>query len=839
MRNRPSVIGGIAGTSRRMLTRGAAKLWSWLSRGLPGPRAVPVLAAAGCAAACLAGTSAAAAGTAAAGTMAAGTVPTAPGSDSVMPGPAAGRLTPPGMARAQIAGARLTTARDLAARPPNAFAVPGGPIALASNPRDKTLYVVTLGRTISLVSTARCNRLVRSGCKVAASVPGRPGFQFVAVDPSTDTIYALFGGTTGAGHTVQVINGARCNAGNASDCHAVATVQVGRFPIGAALDRAAGTLYVSDNYSGTVSMINTSRCNARRTVGCARRPAVARVGKGPNISAVDQATHTLYVPNDGPGGSSGNIGSGGTTVSMIDTTTCNAMLQSGCREPAPAATVPDTPFGVTIAARTVYAWNTGSDAVPSDTASLINVATCNATRHTSCHRAQPTATVGAGPGPGASNPRTRTVYAVNTGDDTVSALSTAACNARRHTSCAPAAPTLTADGQPVFVLADAATDTVYVANVVDSTVSVLSGAACNATDQRGCRRLAPSVPQHEYLMSADPATNTIYAGNLSQPRIDVINGATCHARQLAGCAPVAEIPMTSSQANIGSIDHATHTLYASNPLSDTVAVISTATCNAENTTGCAAHPPTVKIGRFPNAPAVNTATQTMYVSYGSTANRIAVVNAATCNATDTSGCGQTPAVVRAGQGTFVLAVSAATDTVYGPNASSDTVAVINGATCNGTDHSGCGHLAATAKAGSGPFGVAVNDRTHTVYVTNNAGGDSPGTVSVINSATCNGTMTMGCSGPFRTMATGRSPLLAAVDARTGTVYVTDFASAAVTILNGSRCNASVTSGCGKAGHEQPVGSQPLGLAINPRTRAVYVSLIFQPGSLSIFGATHH
>jgi DNA-binding beta-propeller fold protein YncE len=742
------------------------------------------------------------------------------------------------MARMRIAGTRLTHNQQ-PARARNAFAVPGGPIALASNPRDKTLYVVTVGRTISLVSTARCNRLVRSGCKVAASVPGHAGFQFVAVDPSTNTIYALFGGTAGAGHTVQVINGARCNAGNASNCHAVATVQVGRFPIGAALDRAARTLYVSNNYSGTVSMINTRRCNARRTAGCARRPAVARVGKGPNISAVDQATHTLYVPNDGPGGSSGNTGSGGTTVSLIDTATCNATIQAGCRAPAPAATVTNTPFGVTIAAGTVYAWNTGSDTVPSNTAALINAATCNATRHTSCHGPQPTATVGAGPGPGASNPRTRTVYAVNTDDDTVSALSTATCNARHHARCAPAAPTLATGGLPAFVLVDAATDTLYAANVVDNTVSVLSGAACNATDQRGCRRLAPSVPQHEYLMSADPATNTIYAGNLSRPRIDVINGATCHARQLAGCTPVAEIPMASPQANVGSIDHATHTLYASNPLSDTVAVINTATCNAENTTGCRAHPPTIRIGRFPNAPAVNTATQTMYVSYGSTGNQVAVVNAATCNATDTSGCGQTPAVVKVGQGTFVLAVSAATDTVYGPNASSDTVAVINGASCNGTGHSGCGHLAATAKVGSGPFGVAVNDRTHTVYVTNNAGGDSPGTVSVINSATCNGTMTAGCSGPFRTMTTGRSPLLAAVDARTGTVYISDFASAAVTILDGSRCNASVTSGCGKAGHEQPVGSQPIGLAVNPRTHTVYATQVFQPGSLAIFSATQH
>ena len=80
--------------------------------------------------------------------------------------------------------------------------------------------------------------------------------------------------------------------------------------------------------------------------------------------------------------------------------------------------------------------------------------------------------------------------------------------------------------------------------------------------------------------------------------------------------------------------------------------------------------------------------------------------------------------------------------------------MINGATCNGTDHSGCGHLAATAKVGLDPFGAAVNDRTHTVYVTNNADGDSPGTVSVINGATCNGTHTTGCHRHFPTAATG-------------------------------------------------------------------------------------
>jgi DNA-binding beta-propeller fold protein YncE len=245
----------------------------------------------------------------------------------------------------------------------------------------------------------------------------------------------------------------------------------------------------------------------------------------------------------------------------------------------------------------------------------------------------------------------------------------------------------------------------------------------------------------------------------------------------------------------------------------------------------------VKVGPFPEFPAVKPATQTMYVSYGRNANKIAVVNAATCNATDTAGCGQAPAVVKTGTGTVDLAVSAATDTIYAPSGADNTVAVINGATCNGADHTGCGHLAATATVGSLPFGVTVSDRTHTLYVANNADGDSPGTVSVINTATCNATHTTGCHQHFPTAPARRSPLLIAADPRTGTLYVTDFSSAAVTVLNTKHCTAAVTSGCPRASREQAVGSQPFGLAINPRTRTVYVSQLFQAGSTSIFKAT--
>jgi len=55
----------------------------------------------------------------------------------------------------------------------------------------------------------------------------------------------------------------------------------------------------------------------------------------------------------------------------------------------------------------------------------------------------------------------------------------------------------------------------------------------------------------------------------------------------------------------------------------------------------------------------------------------------------------------------------------------------------------------------------------------------------------------------------------------------------VTILNGARCNATATAGCGTT-QEQPVGSQPLGLAIDPGNHTVYVTDVFHGGSVSVF-----
>jgi YVTN family beta-propeller protein len=335
-------------------------------------------------------------------------------------------------------------------------------------------------------------------------------------------------------------------------------------------------------------------------------------------------------------------------------------------------------------------------------------------------------------------------------------------------------------------------------------------------------------------LSIDPDTDTIYAGNDNLAEVDVLNGATCDIKDLTGCAPVTEIPMADPDANVGAIDDATHTLYVSDPYSDTISVIDTATCNAKRTAGCAHPPSTLTVGPGPAPPVLDPATHTLYVPDGAKANQIAVINAATCNAEVAAGCGQTPAVIRVGAGTYAIALDVDTDTLYAPSTQDNTVGVIDGATCNATDHAGCKYLAATVPVGVFPIEVAVDDATHSVYVTDFNYGDAPGTVSVINGATCNGTDITGCGRPFATVTVGFGPYPVAVDTRTDTIYVGDYFSAAVSVLNGDTCNAHRTSGCTRPVPERAVGSQPNVVAVNQKTDTVYVTQAFGLGSMSIF-----
>jgi DNA-binding beta-propeller fold protein YncE len=216
---------------------------------------------------------------------------------------------------------------------------------------------------------------------------------------------------------------------------------------------------------------------------------------------------------------------------------------------------------------------------------------------------------------------------------------------------------------------------------------------------------------------------------------------------------------------------------------------------------------------------------------------VSVIDGATCNGTHHSGCGQTAPTVTVGTGPFGIAVSQATDTVYVANTGQlfagvfgHTVSVINGATCNGVQHTGCGQTPATVTVGPAPFGIATNQATNTIYVANNNGGDGPASLSVINGATCDGSNTTGCGKtPPAIPGVGRAPNGIAFDQTTHTVYTANFFDATVSVVN-------ITPRAIRRPSGQPprvaVGSAPEAIVINHANHTIYVVNSFD-GTISI------
>jgi YVTN family beta-propeller protein len=97
----------------------------------------------------------------------------------------------------------------------------------------------------------------------------------------------------------------------------------------------------------------------------------------------------------------------------------------------------------------------------------------------------------------------------------------------------------------------------------------------------------------------------------------------------------------------------------------------------------------------------------------------------------------------------------------------------------------------TGDAGVGHEADEGVPQPHTVYV----GNGSDGTVSVINTATCNASITFGCESTVATVTVGSGPVDAAVNLATYTVYVVGLNSNTVSVTDGAACNATVTSGC--------------------------------------------
>ncbi|MGA9829674.1 MAG: hypothetical protein WBQ71_01015, partial [Trebonia sp.] len=72
-------------------------------------------------------------------------------------------------------------------------------------------------------------------------------------------------------------------------------------------------------------------------------------------------------------------------------------------------------------------------------------------------------------------------------------LNASTCDSLRTSGCVSNTPYAQVGSGPVGIAVDQATDTIYVVNSNNNTVSVINGATCNAQHASGCSHIPPTV----------------------------------------------------------------------------------------------------------------------------------------------------------------------------------------------------------------------------------------------------------------------------------------------------------------------------------------------------------
>jgi DNA-binding beta-propeller fold protein YncE len=506
------------------------------------------------------------------------------------------------------------------------------------------------------------------------------------------------------------------------------------------------------------------------------------------------------------------------------------------------------------------------------------------------------APVGSGPGAEALDEATHTLYVANgenddgpnAGGNTISVIDTRRCDAQDVSRCRGPWPTITVGNLPSAVAVDERTDTVYVANLFDNTVSVFNGATCNSQNSSGCGQTPVTVPVGSTPIGifADPANHTVYIPNAGQTDVSMLDSATCNATDLLACPKTAPPTVdVGASPNDVDVDQATHTVYVTtfsngNPgANNGWSVFDANTCNATVQAGCATLGTLPGDPTGPNAAAVDTANETLY-----TANFDSTVSAFDlhdCKAADLAGCATdvpgtvTVPGVPGDTISLWLTVDAPLHSVYVVYQKNDVLAVINTDACSGSDPAGCAMLSPPEiHTGTDPQMVRLDPRTQTLYTANEVDSDvsvidatrcdaqttsgcrprapeipvaptgalmaadpavetvydpsGPNTVSMIDTSQCNAFRSAGCAQTPATMTAGAFPDAVAVNPATHTVYVTDFGSGStgsVSVFDDRTCNARDQADCGAVSTLQVPGGQPNDIAVNPATDTVYVATI--------------
>lgn len=386
---------------------------------------------------------------------------------------------------------------------------------------------------------------------------------------------------------------------------------------------------------------------------------------------------------------------------------------------------------------------------------------------------------GSAPGPVVVNPVTNTAYVVNTGDNSVTVLAGLAAS--------PA--TLGVGASPNAIAINSATNEIYVANGGDMSVTVIDGTE-NTTN-------TVAVGTSPVAIAINDVTNTVYVANSGSDDVTVIDG----------------VLKTTSTVHVGSSPSAiaanptTNQVYVANRDSKSITIIN----GADNSTATLNN-----VGAKPVGIAVNPYSGIVYVVNEDDEN-IAFIYP-----------GLLTIAAMVGPQPSALALDVLTDQVFVANSGANTTTILDGdsrafRTVNvGGAPSGIAVNASTSRAyvlqgshslteineetsaaklvaaGSNLSGVAVNPLLNRIYVTDSTANK----LLIIDGAT---------NTPVNLLARGSKEI--AVDPVSNTVVAISAGEFTATVIDGANLTKSYV----------PLGGYASGIAINPVTNRAYIS----------------
>jgi 40-residue YVTN family beta-propeller repeat len=578
-----------------------------------------------------------------------------------------------------------------------------------------------------------------------------------------------------------MINTATCNAQQTSGCSETTSTNVNG--IFATVDSANHSVYLNDFVNSIVTVVNGLTCNATTQSDCsATSIAPLPADLLPFPTSIDAMTHTVYVPLDG-------VAHG--FVAVIDGSTCNGSNRSGCGQtpyffPADSGVCQ---FLVDQTTRTGYVL-----AQENSSLTAINLRTCNGTTHSGCPTRPHTRALALGLGPQwvALNPSTHTIYAPGQDLNSVWVLDASKCNATKTSGCTDFAPATRTGAGAVVSVVPFQTNTLYVSNQGEGTVSIVDTRVCNQRNLAGCDQAWPQITLGgaPRFAAINNLNNTLYVENAINPPatgwISVINAATCNSQNTSNCAELAQIPVGVPPLHNLVLDETTNTIYIENQTDNTISVINAAHCNASDVSACNQAWPTVTVGARPQALGFSPTTRTLYVA-NTNDNTVSVISTLHCAGSDTSGCAPV-GTVPVGAAPRAIAVVDATNSVFVGNRDDLTVSVFDSSSCNGSNTSGCPQSAPPAflvgafpeTAGNTIIGraLAFDPSNHKLYIP--VIGDFD--LAEVDTNACSAGHVDACNVKIAPIRGGPFNATAVIDDATDTVYVANQTDGTVSIF---------------------------------------------------------